>query len=127
MCFYKSLTVFFRINLLYFFLGSIGIFLLLKELKFNNLQSLFGALAFLFLIHMNIFFQEGHFKKYRTMIWGVYVLYGFMRIIDRQTLFNTGLFAIFLGVMFRAAHYQIVFLCCSYAFIYRRMESLPTL
>lgn len=100
---------FFKINLIYFFIGAIGVFMLLRHLKFDHMQSLYGALAFLFLVHFNILFQEGHFKKYRTIMWSVFTLYSFLKLIDKRSLLNMGLFAIFLGLMFRAAHYQIIF------------------
>jgi hypothetical protein len=103
------LAPFFNYNALFFLIGGIGVFFLARELKFNTWVAVFTALLFLFVIHNSILFQEGHFKKFRTLMWLPLVYLGFIRLSNRSSLFNMSLFALFLTLMLRGAHYQIIF------------------
>ena len=93
----------------YFLVGAIGLYFLAKELKFSAWVALFVAILFMLLIHNSVLFQEGHFKKFRTLMWLPLVYLGFLRLSNKSSLLNMSIFALFLTLMLRGSHYQIIF------------------
>ena len=98
-----------KYNVLFYFIGAFGMFFLLRHFKFNVWVCVFGALATVLLLHTNILFQEGHFKKFRTLMMLPFVLLTFIRMLDKPTMMNLAWYILVQSVQVRGLHYQIVF------------------
>ncbi|MCB0278646.1 MAG: YfhO family protein, partial [Calditrichaeota bacterium] len=96
-------------NTLFYFIGAFGMFCLLRFFKFDRWVCVFGSIAVLMIIHTNILFQEGHFSKFRTLMMLPFVLYTFLRMLDKPSLMNLAWYILAQSIQVRGLHYQIVF------------------
>jgi len=98
-----------RQGAVYFLIGAVGMFLLLRYLGLQNFAALVGALAFLFTPHWQGILQAGHFSKFRSIMIIPWVLLTLLFLFDRKNLLSLLLFILAFSVQLRTQHYQIVF------------------
>ncbi len=94
---------------LYYFLGALGTFFLLRYLGFSVLISLIGALSFVLMPHYKSLYAEGHMAKLKALMYVPWILLSFRYFLDRRDLLAMALFALSFGLQIRTQHYQIVF------------------
>ncbi len=101
-------SIFGNIFVYYLFAGT-GMFLFLRYLKMSPLVAFTGALMFVLLPHYKGLWIEGHFRKFRAIMYLPWILYSFKYFIDKRTLLSAALFALAFGIQIRTGHYQIIF------------------
>jgi len=93
----------------YYIIGSLGMFFLLYSLNFSTLISLFGALAFLLMSHYNSLWLAGHFSKFRAVMYIPWVVAAFSFFLNRRSVLGMLLFTLAFTLQIRTQHYQIIF------------------
>lgn len=94
---------------IYYIFAAIGMFLFLRYLKMPPLVAFIGALMFVLLPHYKGLWIEGHFRKFRAIMYLPWIIYSFKYFLDKKTLLATALFALAFGIQIRTGHYQIIF------------------
>jgi len=93
----------------YYFVGAIGMVLLMKFLGCSTVVSMLTSLAFIWWPHLIGLLQVGHNTKVRTMMLMPFILLSFLRLIKKPDLLNAALFTIIFSLGIQARHYQIMF------------------
>lgn len=96
-------------NALYFFIGAIGLFFLLRHFEIDPWVAAFVAIGMMFMLHYQILFQEGHFKKFRSVMMLPFVMLSFIRLLEKPSLFAASFYILCQSVQIRTIHYQIIF------------------
>jgi hypothetical protein len=96
------------LNALYFFIGAIGMFFLLRHFGIDPWVAAFVAIAMMFMLHYQILFQEGHFKKFRSVMLLPFLILSFIRLLEKPSLFNATFYILLQSVQIRTIHVQIV-------------------
>jgi len=91
------------------FIGGLGIFVLLRHLKFDPWIAFFGAIAFIFSCHWAGLLEIGHNTKFRATMYIPWVFWAFMRLKEKRNLLSLGLLATFLITQLRENHPQITY------------------
>jgi len=94
---------------IYYLFAAFGMFLFLRYLKMPPLVAFIGALMFVLLPHYKGLWIEGHFRKFRALMYLPWIIYSFKYFIDKRTVASAALFALAFGVQIRTGHYQIIF------------------
>ncbi len=94
---------------IYYLFAAIGMFLFLRYLKMPPLVAFIGALMFVLLPHYKGLWIEGHFRKFRAIMYLPWIIYSFKYFLDKKSLLSTALFALAFGIQIRTGHYQIIF------------------
>ena len=94
---------------IYYLLAAIGMYILLRFLKISPLISFIGTLIFILMPHYKSLYLEGHFSKFRAIMFIPWVLLSFLYFVEKRSLFSVALFALAFGNQIRTQHYQIVF------------------
>ena len=94
---------------IYYLFAAIGMFLFLRYLKMPPLVAFTGALMFVLLPHYKGLWIEGHFRKFRAIMYLPWIIYSFKYFIDKRTILSAALFALAFGIQIRTGHYQIIF------------------
>jgi len=105
----KKLSLFLSTAFVYYLLGALGLFVLLRYLKMSPLLSFMGTMFFILMPHFSSLYLEGHLAKLRAVMFVPWVILGFLHFLDRRTLLSMALFALAFGLQIRTQHYQIVF------------------
>ncbi len=94
---------------IYYLFAGIGMFLFLRYLRMSPLVAFTGALMFVLLPHYKGLWIEGHFRKFRALMYLPWILFSFKYFIDKRTILSAALFALAFGIQIRTGHYQIIF------------------
>lgn len=94
---------------MYFLFAALGIYFLLRYMKFTPLVSLFGALAFILIPHYKSLFLVGHNGKIRAIMFIPWIILAFQYFKENKNILGAALFALAFGLQIRTQHYQIVF------------------
>jgi hypothetical protein len=94
---------------LYYLLAAAGMYTLLRYLKMSPLISFIATLIFILMPHYKSLYLEGHFAKFRAIMFVPWVFLSFLYFSDKRTLFTAALFALTFGCQIRTQHYQIIF------------------
>ncbi|MDX1700630.1 MAG: hypothetical protein R3250_08440 [Melioribacteraceae bacterium] len=94
---------------IYYLFAAFGMFFLLRYLKMPPLIAFIGALMFVLLPHYKGLWVEGHFRKFRALMYLPWVIYAFKYFADKKSVLAAALFALAFGVQIRTGHYQIIF------------------
>ncbi|MCB9258877.1 MAG: hypothetical protein H6612_05920 [Ignavibacteriales bacterium] len=94
---------------IYYLLAGFGMFFFLRYLKMPPLIAFIGALMFVLLPHYKGLWVEGHFRKFRALMYIPWVIFAFKYFVDKRTLLSASLFALAFGIQIRTGHYQIIF------------------
>lgn len=89
--------------------GALGMYSLLRYLKFNPLLAFAGSMMFILLPHYKSLWIVGHFRKLRAIMYIPWIFLSFKYFIDKRSLLSITLFTIFFAVQIRTQHYQIIF------------------
>ncbi len=96
-------------QLLYLWLGALGMFLLVKYLGLGGPAALFAAASFVLIPHMQALITVGHFAKLRALMWMPLVAVAFLWFLNRRNWLSILAFAAAFALQLRTQHYQIVF------------------
>lgn len=91
------------------FIGGLGIFILLRQLRLGNWIAFFGAIAFIFSCHWVGLLEIGHNTKFRAIMYIPWVVWSLMYLRQKPGLLSLGLFATFLITQLRENHPQITY------------------
>ncbi len=94
---------------LYYLLAAVGMYALLRYLKMSPLISFIATLIFILMPHYKSLYLEGHFAKFRAIMFVPWVFLSFIYFLDKRTLFTAAMFALAFGCQIRTQHYQIIF------------------
>jgi hypothetical protein len=94
---------------LYYLIAALGLYALLRYLKFSPLISFSITLMYILMPHMKSLFLEGHMAKVRALSFLPWVVLSFKYFSDKRNLTAMALFALAFGLQIRTQHYQIVF------------------
>ena len=96
---------------LYYILGAIGFFLLMRFLACSHLVATLSSFAFIWWPNIIGLLEAGHNTKVRTIMFLPWILLTFLYFLKKPNLLHISLFALALSLGFRARHYQILFYC----------------
>lgn len=108
------------------FIGTLGMFLLLRLLKLDTWTSFFGAVAFMFSCHWLGLVEIGHNTKFRAIMYLPWVLWAFLRLRKKPDLLGLGFLATTLIMQLRENHPQIsyyLYLFMGMYWIWQLLES----
>ncbi|MEN6444464.1 MAG: YfhO family protein [Candidatus Cloacimonas sp.] len=91
------------------FIGGLGIFLLLRQLKMDPWIAFFAAIAFTFSCHWVGLLDIGHNTKFRALMYIPWVVWALLRLKEKPNMLNLGLLATFLITQLRENHPQITY------------------
>ena len=91
------------------FIGGVGIFLLLRQLKMDSWIAFFAAIAFTFSCHWVGLLEIGHNTKFRAIMYIPWVVWALFRLKGKPNILNLGLLATFLITQLRENHPQITY------------------
>ena len=91
------------------FIGGLGIFLLLRQLKMDPWIAFFAAIAFTFSCHWVGLLDIGHNTKFRAIMYIPWVVWALFRLKEKPNMLNLGLMATFLITQLRENHPQITY------------------
>lgn len=94
---------------MYYLLGAIGFFVLMRYLKMPPLLCFIGALLFVLMPHYKSLYLEGHMSKLMALMYLPWIFLSFRYFLDKRSLLSAALFALSFGLQIRTQHYQIVF------------------
>ncbi len=94
---------------IYYLFAAIGMYFFLRYLKFNTLISFFITLIFILMPHYQSLHVEGHFAKFKAVMFVPWILLTFKYFLAKRNLLSIALFALMFGLQIRTQHYQIVF------------------
>ncbi|HES59214.1 MAG TPA: hypothetical protein ENO18_02180, partial [Caldithrix sp.] len=94
---------------IHYLFGALGMFLLLRYLRFSPIIAFTGALIFILIPHYKSLWFEGHFRKFRAIIYLPWILLSFKYFLKKRSVLAITLFALAFGIQIRTQHYQIVF------------------
>ena len=94
---------------IYYLFAAIGMFFFLRYLKMPPIVAFTGALMFVLLPHYKGLWIEGHFRKFRAIMYLPWIIYSFKYFLDKKTILSAALFALAFGIQIRTGHYQIIF------------------
>ncbi|TFG96210.1 MAG: hypothetical protein E4H13_12435, partial [Calditrichales bacterium] len=103
------LSRFFSTVYIFYLFGAIGSYLLFRYLKMTPLVSFIATIIFILMPHYKSLYTEGHFAKFRALMFLPWILLSFKYFLDRRSLLAAAMFAIAFGAQIRTQHYQIVF------------------
>ncbi len=109
------------------FIGGLGIFLLLRQMKLSPWIAFFGAIAFVFSCHWVGLIEIGHNTKFRAIMYIPWVVWALFRLRERPNLLNLGLLATFFITQLRENHPQItyyLYLFIGMFWLYQLVESI---
>ncbi|MDH3651710.1 MAG: hypothetical protein OEQ53_18645, partial [Saprospiraceae bacterium] len=98
-----------NLALVYLLFGAIGMFFLLRYLRFSRPTAVIGVLIFIMVPYYKSLLIVGHIDKFPSIMHIPWIAWFTLRVRDRQSLSNMLLLALILGLQLRANHYQIVF------------------
>jgi len=93
----------------YYLFAALGMFFFLRYLNMSPLVAFIGALMFVLLPHYKGLWVEGHFRKFRALMYLPWIIYSFKYFVDKKTILAAALFALAFGIQVRTGHYQIIF------------------
>ncbi|PID58417.1 MAG: hypothetical protein CR986_07880 [Ignavibacteriae bacterium] len=94
---------------IYYLFAALGMFFFLRYLKVPPIIAFLGALLFVLFPHYKGLWIEGHFRKFRALMYIPWVIFTFKYFIDKRTFLSAALFALAFGIQIRTGHYQIIF------------------
>ena len=94
---------------MYHLLAAIGCFVLLRYLKIPPVISFLSGMIFILMPHYASLYLEGHFAKFRAVMYIPWILLAFLYFLDKRNMLSTATFALAFGLQVRTQHYQIVF------------------
>lgn len=109
------------------FIGGLGIFLLLRQMKLSPWIAFFGAVAFVFSCHWVGLIEIGHNTKFRAIMYIPWVVWALFRLRERPNLLNLGLLATFFITQLRENHPQItyyLYIFIGMFWLYQLLESI---
>jgi hypothetical protein len=111
------------------FVGGLGIFLLLRQLKMDSWIAFFAAIAFVFSCHWVGLLDIGHNTKFRAIMYIPWVVWALLRLKEKPNMLNLGLLATFLITQLRENHPQItyyLYLFIGMFWIYALIEAIQS-
>ncbi|MBN2029050.1 YfhO family protein [bacterium] len=96
-------------GLIYYFIGALGMLLLMRYWGVPLWGACLAAVAFIFTPQFEVWFQAGHFQKFRPIMWIPWVILTFDYFLKKGNLLSTTLFIIIFSTQIRTKHYQIIF------------------
>lgn len=93
----------------FFLFGAIGMYVLLRYLKFVPLLAFAGTMMFILLPHYKSLWIVGHFRKVRAIMYIPWIILSFRYFLDKRSLLSAAIFTVFFAVQIRTQHYQIIF------------------
>ncbi len=96
-------------GLIYYFIGALGMILLMKHWGVPIWGACLAAVPFILTPQFEVWFQAGHFQKFRPIMWIPWVILSFDYFLKKGNLLSTALFIIVFSTQIRTKHYQIVF------------------
>src|ERR1039457_1042497 len=97
------------IPFVFFLIGIIGIYFLLRYLKFSVLISFAASLAFILVPYFSTLVFVGHSTKLQAVMYIPWIVMTFLVFLDKMKLLPLSLFALFFSLQFQAMHFQIAF------------------
>lgn len=94
-------------RILLLFIGGLGIFILLRQMKMSPWIAFFAAIAFMFSCHWVGLLEIGHNTKFRAIMYIPWVFWALLRLRAKPNLLSLGLLATFLITQLRENHPQI--------------------
>lgn len=91
------------------FIGGLGIFLLMRQLKLSPWLAFYAAIAFVFSCHWLGLVDIGHNTKFRAIMYIPWVVWALFRLSEKPNLLNLGILAAFLVTQLRENHPQITY------------------
>jgi len=108
-----TLVIFFQrlfgTGFIWYVVGSIGFFFLMRYMGLPPIISFAGSLIFTLLPHYQSLWIEGHASKFRAVMAIPWVVYAARYFFDTRSLLGAALFAVAYGNQIRTQHYQIIF------------------
>ncbi len=89
------------------FIGTLGVFLLLRFLKMDVWTSFFGAVAFMFSCHWLGLVEIGHNTKFRAIMYLPWVIWAYLRLREKPDILGLGFLATTLIMQLRENHPQV--------------------
>jgi hypothetical protein len=105
------------IPFVFFWLGALGQFVLLRYLKFGQLEALFGSLVFLLAPYYHSLAINGHGTKIQAIAFVPWIVWSLLQILNGDRRLQVALLILLAGLQLRTSHYQIVFYTAILAFI----------
>lgn len=96
-------------QVIFLWLGAIGIFLLARWFGLSNITGIIGGIIFALMPHFQALIIVGHDSKLRAIMWIPWVLLTFLYFVKKRNILSALLFAFFFTMQFRTQHYQIIF------------------
>ncbi|MCB0665712.1 MAG: hypothetical protein KDC80_07815 [Saprospiraceae bacterium] len=93
----------------FFWIGAMGMFFLLRHLEFDRLQSFFGSLVFLLAPFYKSLVINGHGTKIQAIMYAPWIFWALFRLLKDRKWINVLFLALFAGLQIRTSHYQVVF------------------
>ena len=112
------LTSLLSLPFVFFWLGAVGQFILLRYLKFGRLESFFGSLIFLLAPYYQSLVINGHGTKIQAITYAPWIVWSLLKVMKNQRWLDVCLLVLFTGLQLRTSHYQIVFYTAILAIIF---------
>ncbi|MEA3500912.1 MAG: hypothetical protein U9R41_07845 [Candidatus Marinimicrobia bacterium] len=94
---------------LYFLVGGLGMFFLLKYKKIPWYLSLIIAVGFILLPQWQALLHVGHFRKIRAFMIVPWMILSFHYFFDKKSWFGMAFFALIFSWIIRTQHFQVIF------------------
>ena len=114
-------------RVVYYLIGSAGMFLLMRFFGTSMFASLLASLSFAWWPYLIGLVEAGHNSKLRTIMLAPFILLTFVHLMRSPRLLNTALFAIAFSAGMLANHYQIMFYLILSLFAFGVMYLIPLL
>ncbi len=93
----------------FFLLGGIGMYLLLRQWKLEPLLAFFGALLFVSAPYYQSLITVGHDNKFQDIMLAPWVLWCLFLVLEKGRWLHVLLLGLAVALQIRAGHFQIVF------------------
>ncbi|MBK8502457.1 MAG: hypothetical protein IPL46_09695 [Saprospiraceae bacterium] len=94
---------------IFFWLGAIGLYFLLRHLEFERFISVFGSLIFMLAPYNMSLVINGHDTKIQAIMYAPWIFWALLRVLKNQSWLDVCLLTLFAGLQIRTSHYQVVF------------------
>jgi len=98
-----------RSAFVYYMIGAIGIYLLMRFLGVSILGAILAALAFTLMPHYEVLLEAGHFRKLRSIMLIPWVILAFEYLLRKGNGISMLLLILAFSSLILSKHYQIIF------------------
>ena len=93
----------------HFTFGSIGMFLLLKKMKLDDLPAFFGAISFTNMPYLVTMIVHGHGSQMMTTVYFPWCILGMKQLMGTFSYQKVGFLSLFVGLQLQRGHVQIAY------------------